>query len=136
MQPDRDESGALVYRVYQPRGGQVLLPARNVLHVHGMGWDGITGYSVIAMARRSIGMGLALDQHGSDFYANGTHLGLVLQHPKTLSDNARANLKKSIEERTGGGRGFKALIAEEGLTLAKATMTMVDAQFLESRKFQ
>lgn len=134
--PDRDSTGALIYRYYRQQGGIETLPARNVLHIHGLGWDGLSGYSVISVASRSLGSGIALDEHGANFFRNGAHLGLIFEHPKALSQTAWDRLQASIAERTGPGNSFKTLIAEEGMKPAKFQMSMIDAQFLESRKFQ
>jgi HK97 family phage portal protein len=135
VRPDRDADGNLIYRVRQEVGGETVVQGANMLHIRGLGWDGIVGFSVIAMARRSIGMGLAMDEYGSNFYQNGTHVGLIFEHPKTLSDDVQARLKKSLkEEYTGSGHAFKTIVTEEGMKLSKATMTMVDAQFIESRR--
>jgi HK97 family phage portal protein len=135
--PERDAvTNALQYRVYGADGSSTVIAARDMFAPHGLGWDGITGKSVVQMAARSIGAGLTMDEYNASFYANGTHLGLVLEHPKALSEGARERLKKDISDRTGGRGAFKAIVAEEGLKLSKATMTMTDAQFLESRKFQ
>lgn len=132
---ERDEGGALGYRTFNERGSVFLRP-RDVFHLHGLSGNGISGLSVLTVARRSIGSGLALDEFGASFYKNGTQLGIVLEHPKTLSDGARERLKKDIQDRTGSGNAFRALVAEEGLKLQRTNMTMIDAQFLESRKFQ
>ncbi len=135
--PERNEStNDLQYRVWGADGSSTVIEARNMFAPHGLGWDGITGKSVVAMAARSIGAGLTMDEYNASFFANGTHLGLVLEHPKSLSEAARERLKKDISERSGGKGAFKAIVAEEGLKLSKATMTMTDAQFLESRKYQ
>jgi HK97 family phage portal protein len=135
---DRDEvTGALVYRVSAPLGGETILPARNVLHIHGPGWDGTSGMSVIAVARRSIGAALATDEFGANFYANGAHIGAALKHPGKLSENAKDYLKASFKDAyAGAGGAFKTIVLEEGMDVAKLTMSMIDAQFLESRKFQ
>ncbi len=136
--PFRDEvTGELFYKVALEYGSMAILESRNVLHIKGLGWDGLTGVSVVGMARRSIGAGLAMDEYAANFYQNGTHMGIVLQHPKTLSETARQNLKKDlIEKYSGPGNAFRPLITEEGMTLNKLTMSMADAQFIESRKFQ
>lgn len=131
------ETNELFYRIALEYGGERVLPARDVLHLKGLGWDGLTGISVIGMARRSIGAGLAMDEYTAQFYANGTHLGLILQHPKTLSDQARNNLTNTLKQNfKGPGQAFRAFVVEEGITVNRATMTMQDAQFIESKKAQ
>src|SRR5574338_805192 len=58
--PERNEStGELQYRVINPDGSPEILPPDRVLHIHGMGFDGVMGYSPVRMAARSIGVGIA-----------------------------------------------------------------------------
>jgi HK97 family phage portal protein len=129
--PDTNE---LRYGIWQEGGGEAVLLPNDIYHVKGLGWDGILGYSVIEMARRSIGIGLAMDEYGGNFYQNGTHLGLIFEHPKTLSEGAQERFKKALDSSyTGPGKSFKSIVTEEGMKLSKATMTMVDAQYLEQR---
>lgn len=137
VRPERNETtNELQYRVWGQDGSSTVVAARDMFAPHGLGWDGITGKSIVAIAARSIGAGLTMDEYNTSFYANGTHLGMVLEHPKSLSETARDRLKKDISDRSGGRGAFKAIVAEEGLKLARASMSMIDAQFIESRKFQ
>ncbi len=133
--PSRNDAGDLVYQVADLAGGTRMLDARDVLHIHGLSWDGHRGMAVVALARRSIGVGLAMDEFAAKFYQNGTQLGLVLEHPKNLSEPAQIRLKASLDARTGPNNAFRTIVTEEGMKLSRASMTMIDAQFDESRKF-
>lgn len=137
VRPYRDPDGVVRYHIWQEQGPETVLDSRDVFHVKGMGWDGVTGYPVIAMARRSIGLGLAMDEFAANFYRNGATLGLVFEHPRQLSEKAQENFKNSIQQGyTGPGNAFRTIVVEEGMKLAKAQMSMVDAQFLEQQKHQ
>ena len=135
--PRRDEkTGQLIYRCWSDYGGETIIDARNMLHLKGLGWDGLTGFSVVTLARRSIGAALAMDEYNANFYGNNTQLGLALEHPKALSETARDRLKKDLAEKyTGPGNAFRALVLEEGMKMTRPTMTMIDAQWVDSRKF-
>ena len=96
MKVDRDRSGVIVYEY--PRssgdartssGSVVLLKAKDVLHIPGLGFDGLVGYSPIAMARNAIGLAMATEEYGAKFFANGATPGGVLEHPGVLKDPAR-----------------------------------------------
>jgi hypothetical protein len=52
------------------------LPPAQVFHLHGLGFDGLVGYSPVRMAARSIGLGIAQDTFGQAFYGNGTTFDL------------------------------------------------------------
>lgn len=127
-----DSTGELIYRVRQSPGRDVVLLPNDVLHLRNAGCDGLVGYSTLSMAARAFGFTWEMDLYGASFFANGTHLGLVLEHPGKLSQGAKDNLLESIQKKHGGGaKAFRAVVAEEGMKLNKATMTMIDAQFKE-----
>lgn len=131
-----DTDGALYYEVSNARGEKAPLMPSDVYHLAGMGFDGITGYSVVSLAQRSIGQGLASDEFMANFYANGTVLSGVFSHPKSLGDEAYERLKSEFEKKYGGPkRSWRPLIVEEDMKWQTMGMPLQDAQFLESRKF-
>jgi len=130
------KDGALVYRI-RVGSEDIYLPREQVLHVPGMGFDGFLGYSVVAMARKSIGLGMALETFGSLYFGQGTHPGVVVSHPGKLSDQAQGHLKTSLTEGYSGlGKSHRLLLLEEGMKLEKLGIPPDDSQFLESRQFQ
>jgi HK97 family phage portal protein len=85
----------LVYEIYVD--GQILtLERENVLHIPGLGFDGFLGYSIVLMAAKSIGLGMAMETFGSTYFGQGTHPGVVAKHPGKLSDVAHKNLRDSL----------------------------------------
>ena len=125
--------------VYDIRVGNETktLPRERILHVPGLGFDGLVGYSVIAMARKSIGLGMALETFGSLYFGQGTHPGVVVSHPNQLSGDAHKNLKKSLTETYSGlGKSHRLMLLEDGMKLEKIGIPPNDSQFLESRQFQ
>lgn len=88
MEVGRTEQGELFY-CYQKDGQQYLLHREEVLHVPGLSFDGLVGYSPIAMAKNSIGMALATEEYGSKFFANDARPSVVLEHPGVLKDPAK-----------------------------------------------
>lgn len=130
------KGGQIVYRVRMPEGNDITMPRERVLHVPGLGFDGFLGYSVIAMARKSIGLGMALDTFGSNYFGQGTHPGLVVSHPGKLSDTGHKNLSTSLSsEYQGLGKSHRLMLLEEGMTVEKIGIPPEDSQFLESRQF-
>jgi len=137
VKPEMDD-GKLVYRVTIPNSGeQVLLPRGRVLHVAGLGFDGFLGYSVVAMARKSLGLGMAMETYGARFFGNGTHPGVIVSHPAQLSAQAHANLKQSLTDAYSGlGNAHRLMLLEDGMKVEKISIPNNDSQFLESRQFQ
>jgi HK97 family phage portal protein len=137
VRPYRDQAKRLFYSASAPGVPDVDIPAADMIHVHGLGFDGLLGYSVIHMARESLGLGLAAQKFGATFFGNGSTFGGVLQHPKTLVGTARENIIKSVEARHAGvERAHRFLILEEGMTYQKLGIAPNDAQFLETRQFE
>lgn len=142
MTVDRDEKGQLYYE-YQTsidearttKGGTVRLKPSDVLHVPGLGFDGLVGYSPIAMAKNAIGLAIAAEEYGSKFYANGAAPSGVLEHPGTLKDPSK--VRDSWNETFGGsGNAHKIAVLEEGMKYTPISINPSEAQFLETRKFQ
>jgi len=130
------KDGVLIYRI-RVDGKEIILTREHVLHVSGLGFDGYRGYSVIAMARKSIGLGMAMETFGSLYFGNGTHPGVVVTHPNQLSPQAHENLKSSLAEAHSGlGQSHRLLLLEEGMKIEKIGIPPEDSQFLEFRQFQ
>lgn len=133
----RDDDGKIVYEVHEANSRARIIPADRMFHIPGLGFDGRLGYSVLAKARESLGLGLAMDEFQARFYGQGTNIGGVLKHPGHLSDEAHARLSKDItEKRSGLNNAHKVLVLEEGMQFEKTAMPLEDAQFLESKVFQ
>ena len=142
MSVDRDENGQLYYTYY--RGSDeaiknkefaVTLQPSDVLHIPGLGFDGLVGYSPIAMAKNAIGMAIACEEYGAKFFANGATPGGVLEHPGTIKDPQR--VRESWQAAFGGSANAnKVAVLEEGMKYTPISISPEQAQFLETRKFQ
>jgi HK97 family phage portal protein len=138
IQMRRDpSSGELEYLYTLPGGEQRKLPARDVLRINGLGYNGLTGYSPIMQGKEAIGLSMAAEKHGSLFFSNGAIPGLALTHPGKLSDTAHEHLRKSWEESHAGlDNKHRLAILEEGLKIEKIGIDPELAQLLETRRFQ
>jgi len=140
ISPDRvrpyRENAKMLYEI-DVDSEKVILPREKVLHIPGLGFDGMVGYSVVAMARKSFGLGMALETFGALYFGQGTHVGRILSHPNKLDDKARANIRESFSGTSEGlAKAHKLMILEEGMKLEKIGIPPEDSQFLESRTFQ
>ena len=142
MAVDRDEHGQLYYTYQRSNdeaatmtGSTVILKPSDVLHIPGLGFDGLVGYSPIAMAKNAIGMAIACEEYGAKFFANGAAPGGVLEHPGTIKDPQR--VRESWQSTFGGsGNANKIAVLEEGMKYTPIGISPEQAQFLETRKFQ
>lgn len=141
MHPDRVtctqlDDLSLVYEYTRKDGRKVVLPQWEVFHLVGLSLDGINGVSVISYARETIGLSLAMEEHGGNTFRNGARPSSVLKHPGKLGKEGLEFLQSSLDAyRSGGDSEGKALILEEGMEMSQISMTAEDAQWIESRKF-
>ena len=142
MTVDRDRDGKLYYEYTVStddaptvKGTVVRLKPSDVLHIPGLGFDGLVGYSPIAMAKNAIGMAIACEEYGAKFFANGAAPGGVLEHPGTIKDPGR--VRESWQSTFGGSANSnKIAVLEEGMKYTPIGISPEQAQFLETRKFQ
>ena len=143
MEVNRAANGELIYTYYRdydesglnPKGGYVTLRKDGVLHIPGLGFDGLVGYSPIAMAKNAIGVSLATEEYGAAFFANGANPGGVLEHPGVIKDIQR--VKDSWNSAyQGSANAHRVAVLEEGMKFQAIGIPPEQAQFLETRKFQ
>lgn len=127
------DGGRLAYRFMGAR----IMPGEDVLHLAGLGFDGRRGYSVVQMARQTLGLGLAAERFGGAFFGNGAWPGFLLEHPGKISAEAAGRLQKSWDDlRRGPDRAYQTAVLEEGMKANKLGIPPDDAQFLQTREFQ
>ena len=142
MTVDRDENGRLYYKYYRGNDEairnkeyEVILSPYDVLHIPGLGFDGLVGYSPIAMAKNAIGLAIATEEYGAKFFANGAAPSGVLEHPGTLKNPDK--VRESWNATFGGSHNAnKVAVLEEGMKYSPISISPEQAQFLETRKFQ
>lgn len=143
MDVQRDDRGNIYY-VYSRNSdenpmfkeyGDIRLKDEDVLHIPGLGFDGLIGYSPIAMAKNAVGMTLACEEYGASFFANGANPGGVLEHPGVLKDPSKVRESWNSVYR-GVNNAHKIAVLEEGMKYQQIGIPPEEAQFLETRKFQ
>jgi HK97 family phage portal protein len=142
MSVDRDSSGNLYYSYTRysddaptMKGVAVTLRPSDVLHIPGLGFDGLVGYSPIAMAKNAIGMAIACEEYGAKFFANGAAPGGVLEHPGTIKDPQKVRESWNAAYQ-GSSNSHRVAVLEEGMKYQPIGISPEQAQFLETRKFQ
>ena len=132
------KAGKLVYRVSNGKGEDVTINPADILHFHGLGFDGRTGYSPIQMAKEALGFAKATEQYGSTFFSNGGKPSGVLEMEGILKDKAASDrLRENWEDIHGGaGKAHRVAILEANMKYKPISLPPNDAQFLETRRFQ
>ena len=143
MRVERDDNGKRIYK-YRPTTGEnehmksseeLTFQSWEILHIPALGFDGLTGYSPIAMARNAIGVAMACEEFGAKFFENGARPSGVLKHPGVLKDPDK--LRESWQKIYGGSANAgRVAVLEEGTSYESISVNQSDAQFLETRKFQ
>src|SRR5262245_13444915 len=140
VQPYRDPQlpgRPLRYAVTDEAGRSVTLRPDELLHIPGLGFDGVKGYSVVRRAREAIGLGLGTERFGAAFFGSGSTMAGVIEYPSTLTDTALKNFRDRWNAaHQGVDKAHQVAVLEGGMTWKKTGIAPDDAQFLETRKFQ
>ena len=116
---------------------QRKIPAADLFHVKGLGFDGLCGYDVVTYARNSLGRGIGAGKFASKYFANSARPSVVIEHPGKLSPEAAKRLRDSWESiHEGLEHSHRAAILEEGMKVNPFSHDAEKAQLLEMRQFE
>ena len=138
---DRDDKGHLyyIYHAYTDEvpgesNKDVYFRRDEVLHIPGLGFNGLVGFSPIAMMKNALGSALAVEKYGSAFFKNGAQPSGVLEHPHVLKDPQK--IRDNWSDVYGGpNNAHKVAVLEEGMTYKPISLPPEDSQFLSTREF-
>lgn len=137
------ETAAIEYLVQIPAdaggkeaGRTVVIPARDMVHLKGLGGNGLIGYSVVQFAAESLGTAIAAQEFGGSFFGNGAQFAGILEHPQSMSKEAQERLVQSWEQRHKGSKNaYRIAVLEQGMKWHQTSIPPKDAQYLELRQF-
>jgi HK97 family phage portal protein len=136
VKPKRARDYTLSYEVNDGQG-VTTLSADAVFHLRGPSWDGYLGMDAVQLAREAIGLAIATEESHSALHANGAMPGGVLSIKGKLDDAARERLKAAwVQHQEGLKNKFKTAVLDMDASWTPMAATGVDAQHLETRKFQ
>ncbi|WP_206109142.1 phage portal protein [Paenibacillus sp. RUD330] len=136
---NRDANGAIWFHtIIQRTGDAVVLPAYRVLHIPGLGFDGLKGYSPISKQREAIGLTLATEKYGATYFGNGARPGGVIETTRKIGDQAAIDRFRNQwnDMHSGLQKQHRIAILEEGMQYKQIGLPPEDSQFLQTRKFQ
>lgn len=142
MQLIRLENGTFIYRYSIDGAGDMIdLRPEDVIHVKGLGDDGLTGFDVVELGRNTLGLGMATEMYGSKFFANNATPTVIFEHPgvksMAISDEAAKNILNSWNEQFRGvEQSHKAAVLAEGMTARAMSISGRDAQLVQTRQHQ
>lgn len=135
--PDDLLPSGKVFEVTDDWGTVHALTSREILHIPGVGYDGVTGCSPVRLAAEGIGLAQAAEKSAARLYGKGNILSGVLQTEQRLTAEQANALKAQWRAKMGGFRNSQEIaVLDSGASFNTVTMPYKDAQFLESREFQ
>ena len=138
---DRDEHGKLyyIYHAYTndvpgETNKDIYFRREDILHIPGLGFNGLVGFSPIAMMKNPLGATISVEKYGSSFFRNGGQPIGVLEHPTTLKnpDRLREDWKRIY---AGAENAHNVAILEEGVHYKPISLPPEDSQFISTREF-
>lgn len=130
------ENGVLWY-VTTVGGEDRRLSSSDVIHIRGLGFDGLVGYDAITYMRECLGRGIAAATFASMYFKNSARPSVVLEHPMRLSEAAQKRLREGWQSMHAGiENSHRMAILEEGAKLHAFSADAKDAQLLEMRQFE
>jgi len=134
--PILDDEGELWYEIRPWEEEVRYLRAADVLHVPGLGFDGIVGCGLLQVAGNAIGLNAAQDQYAAKFFRNGGTISGAIESPNVLKQETFDRLKREIAEKfTGLENAHRVAILEAGLKFNPLNPTHEEAQLIETRRF-
>lgn len=143
VEVDRNDKGQIYYIYHnssddtQPdykNQGDITFRKDEILHIPGLSFNGLVGFSPIAMMKNSLGSAIAVDRYGSDFFAHNAQPVGVLEHPGNLKNPQK--IRENWMDTYGGvGNSHKVAVLEEGMSYKPITLPPEDSQFLSTKEF-
>ena len=141
VEVDRDEHGEIyyIYHAYTDevpgqKNRDIYFRRDEMFHVPGLGFNGLVGFSPIAMMKNSLGTTLAVEKYGSAFFKNGAQPSGVLEHPGVLKNPEK--IRENWSDVYGGpNNAHKVAVLEEGMSYKAISLPPEDSQFLSTRQF-
>ncbi len=138
---DRAENGELFYTYHAytdevpgEHDKDIIFQRDEILHIPGLGFNGLVGFSPIAMMKNALGTTLAVEKYGSSFFKNGAQPAGVLEHPGVLKDPQKIR-DNWMNAYGGAGNAHKVAVLEEGMAYKPISLPPEDSQFLSTREF-
>lgn len=136
VKPSAANPGGKLFEVTDDWGVKRALTSRDILHIPGLNYDGVTGLSPIRLAASAIALSQAAEKSGARFFRNGAQLSGVLQVEQRLKESQAVALQRRWEARMSGtDNAHKIAVLDSKAKFAPITMPLRDAQFLETRQF-
>lgn len=120
-------------------GEKTKLKDKDVIHICGLSYDGLQGYSVLHLMRNSIGLGLAGEKVGNRHFRNNSTPGVILEAPPGAfkrEEDARKFLQDWNTYHSGVDNANRTAMLRDGIKATTLSINARDSQWIEQRMFQ
>lgn len=131
------EDFTLTYHVRGKSGDVKVFPAGAIWHVRGPSWNGFTGLRIVRLAREAIGLAMVTEETQALLHQRGLQPAGLYSVDKTLDKKQYGDLRAWIEKEHGGAANSgRIMLLDNGAKFTPLTRSGVDAQHLETRRWQ
>jgi HK97 family phage portal protein len=136
VRTELQESGEKIHIYRDNKNQETQLASKDVLHLRGLSFDGVTGLSPITVGAEAIGLGLSMQEYGARFFENDATPGGVITYPNKLTQVQVENIRESWNKKHKGVKNkHRTAIFEEGMAWQAVGVSPEVAQLLDSRRF-
>ena len=119
--------------IYIVGPNKIVFQPSDIFHIHGLGYDGLTGYILSSLFKTALGAAISTQKHRASFFKNAATMTGVLQVPGSLEESAFAHLRESFNARhSGDENAYRPLILEEGMVWNSISPDPQKSQLVES----
>lgn len=137
VRPDDANPSGKIFGVTDDWGAFHVLTPREILHLPGMGYDGLRGLSPIGAARQAIGLGLSAEEYGARLFGSGNLMSGILHTDQRLENEDADRLKQRWKAKMSGlDKAHDIAVLDSGASFQQVSLPAKDSQFLESREFE
>ncbi|QFH71065.1 phage portal protein [Enterobacter sp. E76] len=137
MEVRLSENGKNIIYRYRRDTEYANFSQKEIFHLKGFGFNGLTGLSPLAFSAKSAGVAIAMEDNQREFFANGAKSPQILMTDgKVLTKEQRGQLEENFKEIAGGPVKKRLWILESGFTTQAIGVSPQDSEILAARKFQ
>ena len=117
-------------------GDYIMVNDRDMINLRAFGTHPVNGLSAISYHKQNLGLSLAAQDYGQDFYNKGTRIDGYLKLNGAMPPDRKAGLAKAWSTNYGANGSSGTAILDDGAEYVRLGLSPEDAQFIETRKFQ
>jgi HK97 family phage portal protein len=114
----------------------LLVKDRDIINLRGFGSDPVIGISAIQAHRQNLGLSIAAQDYGADFYNKGTRIDGFIEYAGVLKPETKDAINQQWTNNYGANGTRGTAILDAGSKYHRLGLPPQDAQFIETRKFQ